>query len=91
MMAAEGTSTKRIEVAIVLSWLVPGLGHMYLGRIARGLLFVVPFGVLATLVWSKALPYLVALGPYLILWLVAQLQLWKLGDRQPRDYLGRDQ
>ena len=30
---------RRLALVIFLAWLVPGLGHVLLGRIGRGLLF----------------------------------------------------
>jgi hypothetical protein len=36
---AQDTSPARLALAIVSAWLVPGLGHLLLGRVGRGLLF----------------------------------------------------
>ena len=46
-------SSATVSLALVLAWLLPGAGHVFLGRRARGLAF---FGiVLATLVLGCAL------------------------------------
>ena len=36
---ASSASTATITLAVVLAWLVPGAGHVYLGRRARGIAF----------------------------------------------------
>ena len=45
----ESTSIVRMPVAGLLTWLVPGLGHIYLGDRARGLVLLV---VITTTFWS---------------------------------------
>jgi hypothetical protein len=37
-MAASGAGT--LAIALVLAWLVPGAGHLYLGRKGKGLVFL---------------------------------------------------
>jgi hypothetical protein len=34
-----GNDPKRTALAVFLGWLVPGLGHVFLGRLRRGLIF----------------------------------------------------
>jgi len=38
-MTADGADRKRVLIAVVAAWIVPGLGHVLLGRVHRGLLF----------------------------------------------------
>lgn len=40
-MAQEKQDTVSPQTAALLAWLVPGLGHLYQGRIAKGLVFLV--------------------------------------------------
>lgn len=35
----EAFGTGRASIAVLLAWLVPGLGHVFLGQVRRGLLF----------------------------------------------------
>jgi TM2 domain-containing membrane protein YozV len=68
-------STERHPIAIkdpftaaILAWLVPGLGHIYQGRIAKGVLFFVC--LMGTFLW----------GMYLGEWKVVY---WAWDDRKP--------
>jgi len=45
--------TKDPVIAAVLAWLLPGLGHFYQGRFAKGLLFF--FCLMGTFVWGMYL------------------------------------
>jgi len=38
-MTADGAVRKRVLIAVVAAWIVPGLGHVLLGRVRRGVLF----------------------------------------------------
>lgn len=39
MQEAEKKKSTDLVTALLLGWLVPGLGHLYVGRVAKGLLF----------------------------------------------------
>jgi hypothetical protein len=41
----DGPDPKRTALAVILAWLVPGLGHVVLGRLRRGLIF-------GAIIWS---------------------------------------
>ena len=43
---AGGAAIKRTIVAVAAAWLVPGLGHLVLGRLQRGLIF-------AAIIWGS--------------------------------------
>lgn len=77
IVAGEEIELKDPVVAAVLAWLVPGLGHLYQGRRAKGLLFMVC--ILGTFFyglflsdgravyaswtdWDRRLPYLCQIG-----------------------------
>jgi hypothetical protein len=74
---------RSLERAIVFSWLIPGAGHMYLTGFASGLGYAIPYLSLAVLYWSKVLPYLVVIGPLLLIWIVAMRGVLLLGGKEP--------
>lgn len=41
IVAPEPVPAAQLVMAVALAWLVPGLGHIYLKRVARGLIFFV--------------------------------------------------
>ena len=51
MASAGGNNLVRITLAGFLAWLVPGMGHLYLGHRRRGLILLV---VIAITFWSGA-------------------------------------
>lgn len=90
-ISADGKPNHRkneAEIAIVLSWLVPGLGHMYLGRFVPGLAFSAVFFALAVPAYVGALSLLTVLLPVLIVWVASQVALWRALGARPTDYFG---
>lgn len=71
-------------IAIFLSFLMPGLGHMYLGRLFRGICFFL-FGSLLTL----TVGYLIVLSFYLLLLMLVVIVLFVLYCLQDTWRLGR--
>jgi hypothetical protein len=49
MASTRSNSLGRVSLAGLLAWLLPGLGHLYLGHRRRGLIFLV---VIATTFWG---------------------------------------
>jgi TM2 domain-containing membrane protein YozV len=78
---------KRPELAIVASWVIPGLGQVYLGARRLGWTLVAVFLVFAIPIWAQLAPYEVAVWPALAVWAVAQVDVWRRAARVPRDYL----
>jgi hypothetical protein len=74
---------KNLERAVVLSWVLPGAGQMYLCAFRSGLVFAVPYIALAVLNWTGVLPYLVVVGPALIIWWLAMRGVLIIGGKEP--------
>ena len=82
VMVVDGSDQEVVELkdpvfAAVLAWLIPGLGHLYQGRTAKGILFMVSilgtffFGLFCSsghavyaswIDWDRRLPYLCQVG-----------------------------
>jgi TM2 domain-containing membrane protein YozV len=87
MQPVTDARSKRPEVAILLSWMVPGLGEVYLGRRRRGLVLIALFLVFAVPVWAQAVAYVVFIWPLLAIWVVGQIGVWRAAGVRPRDYI----
>src|SRR5687768_2871393 len=99
-MAGDITSRRVPWVALALSLLSAGVGHLYCGRIAKGLplyfaWILVPLGCLiavvlppsaASLVALLLLPAVAVLGVYIY----AAIDAWRLAYRIGSDYSPRD-
>jgi hypothetical protein len=79
--------SKRPEFAILASWLLPGLGQIYLRAWGPGLGFLAVFLALAIPVWTELVPYGVLIGPVLVVWVACQVDVWRRAGVAPRDYL----
>lgn len=99
-MASVITSRRVPWVALALSFLSAGVGHLYCGRIARGLplyfaWLLVPLGItIAALVPSSptGLVVLVVLPVVIVVlaYLYAAIDAWRLADQIGSDYFLRD-
>jgi hypothetical protein len=69
----------RIARALVLSWVLPGLGELYLG-LPRGpaLVVLAVFLLVAIPVWASLVPYVLALPFVLAVWLWGQARVRRL-------------
>jgi hypothetical protein len=68
----------RVVTAGVLAWLVPGLGHLYLGRRSKGLIFLGALGalfVLGVAMDSRLQLYLGFEDPLALLFSLAQMAI----------------
>ncbi len=63
-------------LAGILAWLVPGLGHLYQGRWAKGVLYLVC--ILGTFVWGLYLSSSAATGPARAVYLSFRTNDWRL-------------
>ena len=84
-------------VAVLLSVLTPGLGHLYIGQARRGLMFFVlvmiadtllmfaMMGVLARF-WMFAVSLAMLLGLWLFILVEAGVRAWRMHDFRPRPY-----
>jgi TM2 domain-containing membrane protein YozV len=77
---------KHPEIAILLSWLVPGAGEVYLGRRCQGAALIVAFLTLAIPIWANLLPYLILVWPTLVVWVIGQVRVWRAAGVRPSDY-----
>lgn len=78
---------RRPEVAIAASWILPGLGQLYLGARGPGLVLVAISLALAIPVWAQLVPFVVLVGPLLAVCLYSQFDVWRRAGVSPRDYL----
>ncbi len=99
-MAIDMTSRRVRWVALALSFLSPGVGHLYCGRIAKGLplyfaRLIVPLGItIAALITPSAtslvlLVLLPAVVVFIVYWYAA-IDAWRLADHIGSDYSLRD-
>jgi len=99
-MASDMTSRRVRWVALALSFLSPGVGHLYCGRIAKGLplyfaRLLVPLGItIAALVTPSAtslvLLVLLPAVTVLIVYWYAAIDAWRLADQIGSNYSLRD-
>ena len=99
-MAGDMTSRRVPWVALALSLLSAGVGHLYCGRIAKGLplyfaWILVPLGCLIAAVCPPSATGLVALlllpaFAVLSVYIYAAIDAWRLADKLGSDYSPRD-
>jgi signal peptidase I len=101
-MAEETVNTKHRRLpwlAVVLSWIMAGLGHIYCGRFIKGLIFTflvcifipVFFGALS--VGQSSVRVVVIILSFLIsivIWLVAIIDSWHTAKHTPASYTLKD-
>jgi signal peptidase I len=89
---------RRPWLAIVLSLIVPGLGHLYCGRIVRGLGLAFLFGLFGSLIWV-AIAHLspihvsffsILLLAYFVIWLIPAIDSYFVAKHTKSDYEPRD-
>jgi signal peptidase I len=94
-------SSKKIRrpwLAIVLSLIVPGLGHLYCGRIVRGLIMAFLFGLFGNMIWVsvvflsplKAAFFCMFLLAYFTLWLMPAVDSYIIARHTKSDYELKD-
>jgi signal peptidase I len=93
------TKKRKPLTAVILSLIMPGLGHVYCGRIVKGLILVllssifipVIFGTLSVSRSSVRIAVIiVALIASLIVWLVAVIDSWYTAKHTSADYVLKD-
>jgi signal peptidase I len=94
----EAKSPRRALAAVLLSMVAPGLGHLYCGRAARGLVLVVlsvslgPLGMFGFLPVSSrfATPALAAFAAFALLWVWATVDAARTARKIGADYELKD-
>ena len=95
----EVKNRRRPWLAVVLSLIMPGLGHIYCGRIVRGLVLAflsgilvpVVFGSLAVSPSSVHMVVIIVLSfAYTVVWIVAIIDSWHTASHTAADYRLKD-
>ena len=89
---------RRPWLAIMLSLIVPGLGHLYCGRIVRGLGLAFLFGLFGSLIWVaiahlspiRVLFFSILLLAYFVIWLIPAIDSYFVAKHTKSDYEPRD-
>jgi signal peptidase I len=90
---------RRIWAAAVFSLIMPGLGHIYCGRIVKGLVLAFLSGILVPVVFgalsvSRSSVHMVVIIPallaYLAVWLIAIIDSWYTARHTAADYRLKD-
>ena len=89
---------RRPWLAIVLSLIVPGLGHLYCGRIVRGLIMAFLFGLFGNMIWAsvvflsplKVVFFCMFLMAYFTLWLIPAVDSYIIARHTKSDYELKD-
>ena len=74
-------SKRRPWLAIMLSLIVPGLGHIYCGKIVRGLGLAFLFGLFGSTIWALA---------YFAIWLIPAIDSYLIAKHTKSDYELKD-
>ncbi|MHC4645844.1 MAG: signal peptidase I [Planctomycetota bacterium] len=91
----EYKNRRRPWLAVVLSLIMPGLGHIYCGRIVRGLVLAFLSGILVPMVFgalsvspsSVHMPVIIVSSlAYLVIWVVAIIDSWHTASHTAADY-----
>ncbi|HUT31143.1 MAG TPA: signal peptidase I [Sedimentisphaerales bacterium] len=95
----EVKNRRRPWLAVVLSLIMPGLGHIYCGRIVRGLVLAFLFGILVPMVIgalfvspsSVHMAVIIVLSfAYMVVWVVAIIDSWHTASHTAADYRPKD-
>ena len=100
-MADEKTYSKnrrRPWLAVLLSFIVPGLGHLYCGRIVRGLVLTFIFGLLSNFIWAailffspmKYMYFVILLIMFSVIGLMVAADVYLIARRTKLDYELKD-
>lgn len=89
---------RRPWLAIMLSLIVPGLGHLYCGRIVRGLGLAFLFGLFGSVIWVaivhlspiSVLFFSILLLAYFVIWLIPAIDSYFVAKHTKSDYELRD-
>lgn len=97
-VTASRKSKRRPWLAIMLSLIVPGLGHIYCGKIVRGLGLAFLFGLFGSIIWA-AIVYLsplhavffsILLLAYFAIWLIPVIDSYLIAKHTKSDYELKD-
>ena len=91
-------SKRRPWLAIMLSLIVPGLGHIYCGKIVRGLGLAFLFGLFGSTIWAaivylsplQAVFFSILLLAYFAIWLIPAIDSYLIAKHTKSDYELKD-
>jgi signal peptidase I len=95
----EVKNRRRPWLAVIASLIMPGLGHMYCGRIVKGLVLAFLCGILVPVVFgalsvSRSTVHMVVIIPallaYLVVWLIAIIDSWYTARHTAAGYILKD-
>lgn len=66
---------KSSGIAVVLSFLIPGLGQIYVGKIGLGILFILLSSIFVVLMF-----FLIGIPLYLVLWVYSMYDAYKSAE-----------
>ncbi len=74
---------KSVVIAVVLSVLIPGVGHLYIGRYLRGLVWFVGAVAIGVILNQQAVVTPTALALIVLVSVLASIDAWVLMKRDP--------
>ena len=97
-ITASRKNKRRPWLAVMLSLIVPGLGHLYCGKIVRGLALAFLFGLFGSTIWAaivylsplQAVFFIILLLAYFAIWLIPAIDSYLIARHTRSDYELRD-